>query len=137
MRHHRIYLRLLGALIIAGGIFAQPAQAGISISIGNGHHYGHHNHSNHYSHNYKRKHYYKRSYSRKHNHHGYGYSNQHRSYKKHHGYKKHVGRYDCHAVTKWAHDDYGRKLKIGGTMCYDAYGRSYVVPGSRYVITQY
>ena len=51
--------------------------------------------------------------------------------------KKHYGRYNCHSVSKWAYDDYGQKLKIGGTMCYDAYGQAYVVPGSRYLIHQY
>ena len=43
----------------------------------------------------------------------------------------------CHAVSKTGYDDYGRKAKIGGTMCYDSYGNSYVVKGSRYVIHYY
>ena len=52
------------------------------------------------------------------------------------GYGRGYYRRGCHAVTKtdyW----YGRKAKIGGTMCYDNYGRGYVVPGSRYVIHYY
>ncbi len=43
----------------------------------------------------------------------------------------------CHPVSKIGYDDYGRKAKIGGTMCYDSYGNSYVVKGSRYVIHYY
>ncbi len=40
----------------------------------------------------------------------------------------------CHTVDKIGYDDYGRKAKIGGTMCYNSYGNSYIVKGSRYVI---
>ncbi len=43
----------------------------------------------------------------------------------------------CHTVSKIGYDDYGRKAKIGGTMCYDSYGNSYVVKGSRYVMHYY
>ena len=43
----------------------------------------------------------------------------------------------CHTVSKIGYDDYGRKAKMGGTMCYDSYGNSYVVKGSRYVIHYY
>ena len=31
----------------------------------------------------------------------------------------------------------GYKAKIGGTMCYDSYGKPYGVNGSRYVIEYY
>ena len=43
----------------------------------------------------------------------------------------------CHTVSKIGYDNYGRKAKIGGTMCYNSYGNSYVVKGSRYVIHYY
>ena len=43
----------------------------------------------------------------------------------------------CHTVYKTIYDAYGQPLKIAGTMCYDAYGRSYVVRGSRYVVHRY
>ncbi len=43
----------------------------------------------------------------------------------------------CHTVSKIGYGDYGRKAKIGGTMCYDSYGNSYIVKGSRYVIHYY
>ena len=136
MKRKHPTLTIVATLILIGGFLMQPAKAGISISISSGHH---HQHSAYCGHNYKRKHYYQRSYPRKYNSHGYGYRDKnHRRYGKHAGYKnKHLGRYDCHAVSKWAYGDYGQKLKIGGTMCYDAYGQSYVVPGSRYLIRQY
>ena len=41
------------------------------------------------------------------------------------------------ASGTFGYDGYGRKAKIGGTMCYDSYGNSYVVKGSRYVIHYY
>ena len=43
----------------------------------------------------------------------------------------------CHTVYKMSYDAYGHPLKVAGTMCYDAFGRSYVVPGSRYVVHRY
>ena len=43
----------------------------------------------------------------------------------------------CHPVTGIGRDRYGRKAKFGGTMCYDRYGNSYIVPGSRHVIHYY
>ena len=57
----------------------------------------------------------------------------HRYYKPsaHRGYGR-----ACHTVSKIGYDN-GRKAKIGGTMCYNAYGNSYVVKGSRHVIHYY
>ena len=43
----------------------------------------------------------------------------------------------CHPVTGTGYDRYGRRAKFGGTMCYDRYGSSYIVPGSRHVIHYY
>lgn len=40
----------------------------------------------------------------------------------------------CHPVVGHGHDHFGRRAKFGGTMCYDRFGRGYVVAGSRYVI---
>jgi len=57
------------------------------------------------------------------NHSGHGYAER--------GYAKHG--YDCHPVSKVRYH-HGRKARFGGTMCYDAYGYGYVVPGSRYLI---
>ena len=43
----------------------------------------------------------------------------------------------CRPVTGIGRDRDGRKAKFGGTMCYDRYGSSYIVPGSRHVIHYY
>lgn len=43
----------------------------------------------------------------------------------------------CHATSKAGFDDYGRRVRIGGTMCYDGYGTPYIVRGSRYIIHHY
>ncbi|MHA1599289.1 MAG: hypothetical protein ACTSW2_00570 [Alphaproteobacteria bacterium] len=43
----------------------------------------------------------------------------------------------CHATGKAGFDDYGRRVRIGGTMCYDAYGTPYIVKGSRHIIHNY
>ncbi len=40
----------------------------------------------------------------------------------------------CRATSKIGFDGYGRRARIGGTMCYDAYGTPYIVRGSRYII---
>lgn len=52
------------------------------------------------------------------------------TYRPHRSYHRGNG---CHPVTKTAYH-HGRLAKIGGTMCYDAYGNPYVVSGSRYVM---
>jgi len=43
----------------------------------------------------------------------------------------------CHATSKAGFDDYGRRVRIGGTMCYNAYGTPYIVRGSRHIIHNY
>jgi len=43
----------------------------------------------------------------------------------------------CHPTSKIGYVDYGRRARIGGTMCYDAYGKPYIVQGSRYIIQYY
>lgn len=40
----------------------------------------------------------------------------------------------CHPVIGHGFDQFGRRAKFGGTMCYDRYGNSYVVAGSQHVI---
>ena len=40
-------------------------------------------------------------------------------------------------MSKHGFDRNGRPARIGGTLCYDAYGYAYVVPGSRYLIGYY
>jgi len=53
------------------------------------------------------------------------------------GYGFRPRRGPCHPVYKIVHNAYGQPLKIAGTMCYDAYGRPYLVPGSRYLVRRW
>lgn len=46
-------------------------------------------------------------------------------------------RHGCHAVSKKGYTRNGRKVKFGGTMCYDNYGYGYIVNGSRHIIHYY
>jgi hypothetical protein len=41
---------------------------------------------------------------------------------------------ECFPVTKYGYSDWGRPVLIRATMCYDRFGKTYVVPGSRKVI---
>ncbi|MCG8544448.1 MAG: hypothetical protein MJE12_09590 [Alphaproteobacteria bacterium] len=43
----------------------------------------------------------------------------------------------CHPVSKTGYTRNGRKVKFGGTMCYDKYGYGYIVNGSRHIIHYY
>ncbi len=47
----------------------------------------------------------------------------------------HGGR--CHRVRRHGFDRRGYRVLFGGLMCYDAYGSSYVVDGSRTIIRRY
>jgi hypothetical protein len=40
----------------------------------------------------------------------------------------------CRAVIRFGFDRFGRRAKIGGTMCFDRYGNSYIPSHSRHVI---
>jgi hypothetical protein len=50
------------------------------------------------------------------------------------GYYGRPRRTACYPVVGKGRDHFGRRARFGGTMCYDRAGRSYIVPGSRYVI---
>ncbi len=43
----------------------------------------------------------------------------------------------CHRMQRHGFDRHGYRVLFGGVMCYDAYGTSYVVDGSRTVIRRY
>ncbi len=66
--------------------------------------------------------------------------NNNRSRRGHRGQRYNTGYnnsgYNCRKVEK---DGYwqGKSALIGGTMCYDSYGQSYVVSGSRYLVRYY
>ncbi len=56
-------------------------------------------------------------------------------YRQRRHYRRHG--YGCHPVSKIGYDHYGRRVKYGGTMCYDHDGYGYIVPGSRHIIHYY
>ena len=43
----------------------------------------------------------------------------------------------CRKVVKTGYDRFGRRAKIGGTLCFDRYGNSYILSRSRHVIHYY
>ena len=43
----------------------------------------------------------------------------------------------CHRVSKDGYTRNGRKVKFGGTMCYDKHGRGFILNGSRHIIRYY
>jgi len=55
------------------------------------------------------------------------YSSNHDNSYRHNRYQK-----SCHPVSKNIIDRYGHHRKVAGTMCYNKYGQSYIVSGSRY-----
>jgi len=71
----------------------------------------------------------------------YGHNKRYTSYPKRRAYNQGRMRYQaarpCHATSKVGFDDYGQRVRIGGTMCYDAYGAAYIIRGSRHIIHKY
>ncbi len=138
------------AFALATGAALTPAAA----KYGGGHHRGGHHVKVHKGahHAYRRGHHY--AYRRGHHYaRVFGYVLGYRPYYAYYAPRRHVypprfrphypyrppaayGR-ACHTVSKVGYDGYGRKAKIGRTMCYDTYGNSYIVAGSRYVIHYY
>ncbi len=53
------------------------------------------------------------------------------------GHGKRIAATRCDRVRRHGFDRRGYRVLFGGVMCYDAYGRSYVVDGSRTVIRRY
>ena len=101
---------------------------------------GHHNnrHRNH-----KRARHYNYGYG---SNYGYGYGNHYtpsysfsytpRTYSSHNSYQSSGSEYagnNCRSTYKYVTDSYGNQTKVNGTMCYDRYGKPYIVPGSRSV----
>ena len=43
----------------------------------------------------------------------------------------------CHPVSKKGYTRNGRKVKFGGTMCYDKHGHGFILNGSRHIIRYY
>ena len=53
------------------------------------------------------------------------------------GHARRIPAASCHQVRRHGLDRRGYRVLFGGVMCYDAYGTSYVVDGSRTVIRRY
>lgn len=113
---------LVIALSISVPLQAKTVHTGISVHIGSGH-YRIHGKANR----------------------GHGLRRQHRQYRRHGGHR--FGGYrspglghryfrsprGCHPVSRHVYNRFGDPIKLRGTMCYDRYGRGYIVPGSRHV----
>jgi hypothetical protein len=116
----------------AGGFSLGYSSHGSHYSAGYGHRgYSGHSRSGAYGrHSYLGRNYgYRNSHNyQKHSYPNYNHNN-YSSYSRAPSYKK-----PCHDVFKTTVDHYGQYHKTGGTMCYDRYGKAYIVSGSRYQI---
>ena len=108
---------------------------GIGLHVGNRHggiRYNHQGrrHQGRYRHNYGRN-------RLNHQSNRYSHGRRHNNPRPHnysrHNYTRHRG---CHQTSKIGYR-HGRKAKIGGTMCYNRYGKGYIVSGSHHVIRYY
>ncbi len=53
------------------------------------------------------------------------------------GQERRIAAANCHQTRRHGFDRHGYRVLFGGVMCYDAYGRPYVVDGSRTIIRRY
>jgi hypothetical protein len=53
------------------------------------------------------------------------------------GHTRRMATPNCHPVRQRGVDRHGYRVLLGGVMCYDAYGTSYFVDGSRTLIRRY
>ena len=130
-----------GALLVAAGLaVSTPASAdnigiginpyGFSLNYNSNSYYGRHNKHAYRQPYYGRRHKHRRHFNRRRKHNNYYYSNN---------YYQNGPRYanqGCQPTSKSGYW-HGRQARIGGTMCYDAYGNGYIVQGSRYLIHYY
>lgn len=112
---------LVIALSLSAPLAAKSIHTGISVHIGSGHY---------------------RIHGKVHR--GHGLHRHHRHFQRHRGHRfrghRSAGfghRYfrsprGCHPVSRYVYNRYGDLVKVRGTMCYDQFGRGYVVPGSRH-----
>jgi hypothetical protein len=54
-----------------------------------------------------------------------------------HGHGKRAFVSPCHPTRNVIHNRHGERVIVGGVVCYDAHGTSYLVPGSRHVIARF
>ncbi|MGH6620466.1 MAG: hypothetical protein ACREF6_13060 [Alphaproteobacteria bacterium] len=131
--------RLIAAATLALGVGAiglpAAAEAGDDHRRHGGHHkYKHHGHHKYKNHGHRGHH---RHYS--HRRHGHGHWRSGFSVRIWDPYPPPVIRHysvarPCHPVVGHGQDQFGRRAKFGGTMCYDRFGNGYVVAGSQHVI---
>ncbi len=50
------------------------------------------------------------------------------------GFRGYGFRRGCHRVSRFRITRHGRCVRFGGVMCYDHWGRPYIVAGSRFII---
>ena len=116
------FMGLLAAIAGAGSLIPAPASANDYVHGHHRHHGHHHGHHGLHRHGF---------------HFGYGIAGILGAFRPHpHRYYAPVYRLRCHPVIT-TEFRYGRLAEIGGTLCYDRFGRAYIVPGSRYVIRYY
>jgi len=114
------------------GLLVSPNRNNNTILLGQSNNHQHHNKRSHTP-NYSQK-FYPNHNNRHHNDlnsHSYGYNYKHNSYRNNYS-NKHYQR-SCHPVSKVTVDSYGYRQIIGGTMCYNHNGQSYIVPSSRHL----
>lgn len=128
--------RLIAAATLALGVGAVGLPAAAEAGDDHRRHGGHHKYKHHGHHNFK--HY---GHHRHHSHrrHGHGHWNSGFSVRIWDPYPPPVIRHysvarPCHPVVGHGQDQFGRRAKFGGTMCYDRFGNGYVVAGSQHVI---
>lgn len=129
--------RLLKAFAVVTTMLALSIAASAPVHAGEygNHHYRQHDGAGGYHHKGRRHH---------------GHVGHNRAHRQHRGYDRgyggaHIGPRTvvgpprrwaaprpCHPVSKVAYR-HGRGVRVGGTMCYDAYGNAYIVKGSRWL----
>jgi len=90
--------------------------------------YGHGSYG-HYDHDGYGKHHKRHAY--------YGHGRHYKPYRHHKSRYSNNVRKHCRSTHKYRYDDYGNKVRVNGTLCYNRYGDAYIVPGSRYVVDDY
>lgn len=116
----------------------------IVIDLGHYSHKKDYHHNKHYKNGYSKKKYYRKKHYHKHSSHDYSYDyshpHYHGDYAKHHHYVPdyYIDHHETQASHCWPVQKKGywkgRKALIGGQMCRDGGGYTYVVPASRYLI---
>ncbi len=135
--YHIKHLLTLSATTVVLTLTLTPLQVSSATGYNYGYssNYGHHGYGKH-----SRRHHYNRHHRPNYNSYGrYYYPSTTYSYSSRHNTKSssYTGGKDCRSTYKYQNDKHGNKTRIKGTLCYDSYGKAYIVPGSRYVADNY